>query len=280
MSEDNKIQLGGNRPNPNQSTITNAQGGNPLEFEFNVPTDVVELPSRGYFYNGKSTVQIKYLTAEEDDILFSPELIKSGRQLDVLIQNAVLDKDIPSNKLLSGDRNYILIALRRTGLGDEYVFGTKTCPECSHQYEPVVDLSQLKPKYLDEKPNEMGEYSLVLPFSKVNIKFRFLTGEDEQRLSKIAEQSSKKGSGVRVNKLLTERYLSQIMEVNGNRDKLKIRDFISKMPMRDSAFFRDFIKRVEPGIDLNYDFECPSCGHVHNTDVPITIKLFYPEANA
>ena len=102
-----------------------------LDMEFKVPTTEIELPSRGVFYpKGKKSVTIKYLTAEEDDILYSPDLIKSGRVLDVLLDKAVMDRDLRPEDMLSGDRNYLLIEMRKTGLGNDYVPGEITCPSC------------------------------------------------------------------------------------------------------------------------------------------------------
>lgn len=252
-----------------------------LETEFQVPTETVELPSRGMFYpNNKSTVTIKYLTAEEDDILYSPDLIKSGRVLDVLLDKAVMDRDLRPEDMLSGDRNYVLIEMRKTGLGSDYVPGEITCPKCGQVHEPTIDLDKLKPKVLEIAPDSSGEYEVQLPIIKANIKFRLLTGKDEKRLSKTAEAGGKRAGGaggIKVAKLVTEKYVMQIMEVNGNRDKLHIKKFISIMPMKDSAFFREYLRRIEPGLDLSYEFECPSCGEIDIRDIPVTPKLFYPD---
>lgn len=249
-----------------------------LETEFQVPTETVELPSKGVFYpNNKSTVTLKYLTAEEDDILYSPDLIKSGKVLDVLLDKAVMDKDLRPDDMLSGDRNFLLIEMRKTGLGADYIPGEISCPSCGQIHTPVIDLERLNSKVLEIMPDSSGEYDVQLPIIKANIKFRLLTGKDEKRLSKAAEVKGNSGGGIKVAKLVTEKYVMQIMEVNGNRDKLHIKKFISIMPMKDSAFFREYLRRVEPGLDLSYDFECPNCAHIDNRDIPVTPKLFYPD---
>jgi len=249
-----------------------------LDTEFKVPTETIELPSKGVFYaNGKKTVTIKYLTAEEDDILYSPDLIKSGRVLDVLLDRAVKDPDLRPENMLSGDRNYILVQVRKTGLGSDYVPGEVQCPSCGQVHEPTIDLGKIESKPLEIMPDEDGEYTVELPIMKMSIKFRLLTGHDEKRLSKLAESKGKKSGGIKVNKLITEKYVMQIMEVNGQRDKLYIKKFIAAMPMRDSMFFREYVRRIEPGLDLSYEFECPSCGELDIKDIPITPKLFYPD---
>lgn len=249
-----------------------------LETQFQVPTETVELPSRGVFYpNKKSSATIKYLTAEEDDILYSTDLIRSGKVLDVLLDKAVIDRDLRPDDMLSGDRNFLLIEMRKTGLGNEYTPGEITCPSCGQSHSPVVDLDRLKSKVLEVMPDSMGEYEVQLPIIKANLKFRLLIGKDEKRLAKLSDSKTGNAGGVKVSKIITEKYLMQIMEVNGNRDKLHIKKFISIMPMKDSAFFREYLRRIEPGLDLSYDFDCPNCGHVDSRDVPITPKLFYPD---
>jgi len=250
-----------------------------LDTEFQVPTETVDLPSKGAFYpNKKDSVTIKYLTATEDDILYSPDLIKSGRVLDVLLDKAVLDTDLRPENMLSGDRNFLLVEIRKTGLGNDYVPGEITCPSCGQVHEPTIDLSKIGMKELEVMPDAEGEYEVTLPVMKMTIKFRLLTGLDEKRLSKLAEsKGNKAGGGIKVSKLITEKYVMQIMEVNNNRDKLYIKKFIAAMPMRDSMFFREYTRTIEPGLDLSYEFDCPSCGTLDIKDIPVTPKLFYPD---
>lgn len=250
-----------------------------VDTEFEVPTDFIDLPSKGVFYkNKKQSVEVKYLTAEDENILTSGDLIKSGKVLDVLLQNAMIDKDITPDEMLTGDRNAVLIALRITGYGDDYE--TKTsCPSCSHVNEKPILLSSLTNKEIDLTPDSEGFFDVQLPKCKANIKFRLLTGSDENRLQKVAEVGKKTIKGkLKVATILTERYLLQIMDVNGNRDKTYIKKFIGVMPIADSFFFREYLKEVEPGIDLNHDFECDNCGHNYSQEVPITAKLFWPNA--
>lgn len=251
-----------------------------VDTEFQVPTDFVDLPSKGYFYpNKKSTVEVKYLTAEDENILTSGDLIKSGKVLDVLLQNAIVDTDISPEEMLTGDRNAVLIALRITGYGDEYETKT-TCPSCGNVNESEILLSSLKTKEIPFQPDSEGLFSVQLPKCKANVKFRLLKGSDENRLQKIGETGKKTiGKNIKVQTVLTERYLLQIMDVNGNRDKTYIKKFISVMPIADSFFFREYLGQVEPGLDLNHDFECKECGKDYEQEVPITAKLFWPNAN-
>lgn len=281
---DEKIRLGGNQETPaNENAKKIALENNiPESFidnEFVQLTEDLELPSLGVFYqNGKKIVKIKCLTAEEDNILFSPELIKNGKTLDVLLDSIILDKDLRPDDMLAGDRNYVLIEARRTGFGDEYNPGVEiNCEDCGGAWKPTVDLSRLNKKDLTIPPDSEGLYSLKLPMTKADIRFRLLRGSDEKRLSKIADSGQKKPGGMKVTKLITEKYLLQIMEVNGNKDKLYIQKFINHMPTKDSLLFRQYTRNIEPGIDLEYLFECPYCFHENRMDVPITTKLYYPD---
>lgn len=289
-----KVSLGGNkkqelrpqnRPVVNNTPMHTTKTGEeiPEEFldtEFMTPTDEVPLPSQGIFYpNGQKSVEIKYLTAEDENILMSPELIRSGKVLDVLLENSIIDKTLNPKDMLVGDRNAVLFALRSTGYGDEYEVNM-TCESCGESYKTEVVLSNLKSKVIEILPDVNGEYSVTLPKMKIDIKFRLLNGHDENRLSKASSSGNKKiGSNVKVPTTLTERYVLQIMEAKGNRDKTYIKKMVSAMPIADSMFLREYIKEVEPGVDMSYDFECPNCGHNQVNDIPITAKLFWPNAN-
>ena len=276
MDNNEKITLGG--IGTNNGNNKPPYPGVPMDDEFKVPTEDIILPSRGAFYeNGKSTVTIKYLTAEEDNILFSEDLIRSGKVLEVLLEQAIIDKDLRPDDMISGDRNYLFIEIRKTGFGNEYKPGEISCESCKQIFNPVVDLGKLKPKFLEVMPDEDGYYSLELPVTKMNIRFRLLRGSDEKRLAKTSESGKKKNAGARTSRLITERYLLQIMEVNGKKDKLYISKFISAMPTKDSLFFREYNRQIEPGIHLAYEFECDNCGHIETKDVPINHHLFYPD---
>jgi rubredoxin len=282
MSEQS-ITLGGKQRSEvvNNNVSTAEENNIPKEFidnEFAVPTEEVNLPSEGIFYpNKKSTIRIKYLTANEENILLSPDLIKSGKVLDVLLESTILDKDLRPEQMLVCDRNAALINLRINGYGDDYEV-KMTCPECKEDYQTTVKLSSLKHKKLELPPDANGEFTIDLPKTKFMVKFRFLTGKDENYLTKKADQTKKTKTNMQYSTLLTERYLLQIMEINGNRDKAYIKKAIESLPISDSLFFREYIKVVEPGLDMEHEFECKHCGHIYEETVPIGPKLFWPNS--
>jgi len=293
MSENQIINLGGSKSSketeeavnmPQASTVSHKTDEGqeiPSQFidnEFIIPTDDVSLPSEGKFYeNGKKSVKIKYLTAEDENILTSAELIKNGKVLDVLLEKAIVDKDLRPEEMLTGDRNAVLLALRSTGYGDEYEV-KMTCPECGEEYTTNVALSSLKHKSLLLSPDQNGEFSIELPKTKWPVTFRLLNGKDENYLTKKSEQLKKIKTKSQYSSMLTERYLLQIMELNGNRDKLYISKAVANMPISDSLFLREYIKEIEPGVNMEHEFECKSCGAIYNDIVPIGVKLFWPNA--
>lgn len=293
MSDNDSITLGGKKEGNTQPQAFEANNqaeyaksvsensGIPAEFidtEFLVPTDEVELPSQGKYYpNGQKTVKIKYLTAEDENILTSPDLIKNGKVLDVLLEHAVIDRSLRPEYMLTGDKNAVLLALRSTGYGDDYEV-KMTCPDCSEQYKTTVKLSSLKHKPLQGEPDQNGEFSIQLPKMRMTVKFRLLTGKDENYLTKKVESLKKLKKNTGESSLLTERFILQIMEINGNRDKIYISNAISNMPISDSYFLREYIGVIEPSVDMEQEFECKNCGHVYEDIVPITAKLFWPNA--
>lgn len=247
---------------------------------FEAPTQILDLPSKGLFYpNGQSQLKVKGLTAMEDDILFTPELITQNKVLHAVLDSAVIDETLRPENMLACDRSYVLIQLRMDGFGNEYEPGPMTCDNCGNIYSPKVDLSLLKVKPLIHKPDSDGMYFVELPMSKVKIRFRLLNGKDELALQSKGMAAIKKNSGFKSKKLWSERYLLQIMEVNGESDKIFIKSFIEAMPLGDSQFFRKYAFEVEPGIDLNYNFTCSHCGFEDERLVPITPRLFYPDAD-
>ncbi len=290
MSEqDNVINLGQKRPVDQEKVNVAAAAMNNAEIpdyvlnqmvddEFPVITDTVPLPSKGVFYKNKqATVKIKHLTAEDENILTSPDLIRNGKVLDVLLDNAIIDNSLTADDMLVGDRNAVLMYLRKEGYGDDYEVKIN-CPSCSEDFSTIVKISDIEAKPLEKTPDSNGEFMIDLPKSGWKLKFRFMNGKDENYLSQLSGKNKKGKKGVVYSNLLTERFLLQIMEVNGNRDKLQIKKAISNMPAIDSLFLREYVADVEPGLKLETNYTCTNCSHNFDGDIPITPKLFWPNA--
>lgn len=245
------------------------------EFNFETPFDVLTLPSKGLLYPGQqSTIKVQYLTATDENILTSPNLIKSGKVLDVLLERKIKDSPISLNDMLVGDRNSIMIWLRATGYGEMYPV-RMTDPETMEEFETEVDLTSLKIKELTVQPDENNEFSFELPRSKKKIKFKLLTVGDESSITKKSEQRNKATKSL-ISNALTYRLEAQIKEVDGNRDPSIISRFIASMPAYDSLKFREYSDEIEPGIDLEVDVEGPSGSF--RSPFTIGFNFFWPNA--
>ncbi len=249
-----------------------------IDDEYQPMTDTVKLPSKGIFYaNKQSAVKIKHLNTEGEDILTSLELIKNGKVLDVLLDNSIIDSTLSSDDMISGDRYAVLMYLRQTGYGDDYEVKLK-CPECFENFKSMVKISEIQSKDLEVTPDEKGEFSTTLPSTGWEIKFRILTGRDDAQLAQMSSKGKKGKKGVSYSTAVSDKFLLQIMEVNGDRDKTKIKKAISGMPAIDSMTLREYMAKVEPGIILEANYTCTHCSHNFDGDIPITTKLFWPNS--
>lgn len=256
-----------------ENNVNNGYSSNPNFKGQQIPFDIVKLPSEGKLYpNGLSSVEVEYVTAEDENILTSPNLIKSGKVLDILMDKKIKTKDIQTKSLLIGDRNAIMIFLRQTAYGDEYQV-TITDPNTGEDFEAIVDLRKLKSKALGAIPNEDMEFSFYLPRAKKNVTFRLLTGEDEDIITQIAESKKNRSTGVAP--YVTTRLTTQIMSIEGDKNKLAIEEFVRLMSPMDSLALRNYIDSIEPGISMKYEFTSPSSNKFEAT-VPIDATFFWP----
>lgn len=227
--------------------------------------DRIPLPSEGLLYpNGEpKDIEIYYLTAREEDILTSPNLIQSGKLFDTLLSSVIKDRKIDPLDLLCCDRNSILIWLRSTGYGSDYD-AQHVCKNCGYEHIHTFDLSALEDKGLGDTPDENGLFTFELPLSKKTIKFKLLTGRDELKLYKSKNN-------------ITDRYNLMIKSIDGNESNLYIRNFINTMQLKDSKAFRKHVIDVEPGTIMKQEVECTQCGFVSMEDIPLGIQFLYPE---
>ena len=244
--------------------------------EFNFPTETVDLPSKGYFYidghplsSGK--VEVKYMTAKEEDILTSQNLIQQGTVIDTLLQSLIVDKTINVNDLLIGDKNAIMVAARILGYGKEYEFEYEG-------REQAVDLSKLNPKKIDFKKMTKGvnEFSFELPTSKRTITFKLLTGHDEIKISEevIARQKISKD----LSSQLTTRFKYMILSVDGTTESSYINNFVdNEFLSRDSFAFRQYVNTITPDMDMKVKV-INSSGEETEVAIPVTVRFFWPDA--
>ena len=238
------------------------------------PTEMVTLPSKGLLYSkesplSKGEIEMKYMTAREEDILTNQNLIENGTVIDKLLQSLIITP-IDYNNLLLGDKNAILVAARILGYGSDYEFSYQGK---NHN----LDLTSINDKLLDESLITKGknEFNFKLPASGVEITFKLLTHGDEinianevKGLKKINENS---------NPEISTRMKYIITSINSNYEKKVIREFVdTKLLARDSRALRNHINTIQPDIDLSYSYE-DNKGNMVKIPVPIGVTFFWPD---
>lgn len=241
--------------------------------QMNQPYDVIPLPSEGKLYkNKKGRVKVAYLTAADENLLTSPNLLSSDDFLEILINRKLLEYDLRYKDLLPGDRDAIMIWLRSTGYGEMYP--VTVLDENDVPFETEIDLLTLKVKNLNILPDEDGLFTFTLPLSKAVVRFKLLTMGEIEELVKLAEFLKEKNNLINTEPTLILE--NQIVEVNGNRDKDYISEFIDTMRLMDSKELRKYINSIECGVDTNVTFRTPGGGSVTRF-LPFTIKFFWPD---
>jgi hypothetical protein len=258
----------------------------PTSLSYVTPTEFVELPSRGQFYptdhplHGKDVIEMRFMTAKDEDILTSPALLKKGVAIDRLIQNLVVDTNINPSNLLIGDKNAMLLAARISGYGEQYPVALQ-CNSCGEVTQHDFNLAELELNH-GVQPGEGNNVSLTergtfiaeLPVTKFSAEFRLLTGEDENYLQQSAEKLKKyslpEASATNLLKRL-------VVTINGVESSSEISNFIDNMPAQDARFLRACVQVVTPNVDMSQEVECSSCGAVTETEVPFTSEFFWPQ---
>lgn len=253
---------------------------------FASPTEFVELPSMGKFYppehplHNKDTVELKFMTAKEEDILTSKALIRKGVAVDRMLQSLIVDKNVKIEDLLVGDKNALIVAARISGYGPEYEVSV-TCPACEAKAKHMFDLEQLRNKHPEDlseigvQMTESGTFKASLFKTKAEVEFRLLTGKDEASI--ISEINMKKGKNVQIEDNSTSQLKRIIVSVNGVADRNQIARFVENMPAIDSRQLRGMLRKINPEVDMSQEFICGSCGHEEEVEVPFTVEFFWPK---
>lgn len=250
----------------------------PPEIENSAFTDVVELPSKGIFYaHKKGEVVIELMTALDENILTSPNLIRNNTQFDVLLRQKIKDPDFNVDELLRGDKDTLLLFLRCTSYGTEFPV-TVFDPFTSESFETTVDLSRITAKELDDEyqPEEDGMFSFTLPKSGKKVRFRLLTEKEETTLARTIDAKAKRMGGIA--HTVTDRLKAQLVEFDGITERMRIALAVDRMLVKDSYELRLFMHEVEPGLDTNYEFVSPTTGETFHQQITFGIRLFYPSA--
>ena len=281
----NRDRVGGAQ-NKSADAPMNAMQNNSEGFSFVVPTEFVDLPSQGRFYpeghplHGETCIEIRQMTAKEEDLLTSRTLLKKGVALDRVIQNIIVNKSIDPDMMLVGDRNAVIISTRVTGYGNEY--NTKVaCPACSTTQRYSFDLNKAKinaaTDELDEweiTDNGDSTFSITLPKTQVNVVFKLLVGRDEKDLIDMSNSERKKALG---EKAITTHLSKIIVAANGDASPQAKQYLINNIPSIDSRHLRMAHKLATPNVDLTQHFECSECSHEQSLEVPLTADFFWPD---
>lgn len=239
---------------------------------YNSPFDVIPLPSEGKLYKSKkSSVKVSYMTTADENILTSPNLIKSGEFLEILINRKVLEPELRYKDLNVGDRNAIMLWLRATGYGE--IYPVTIFDENNEPFDTEINLNELKTKPLGAEPDSEGLFDFIMPLSKSVVKFRFLTCGDIDDIESKVEIDKK--NELPINNSNTYGMEAMIVEVNGSRDRELIKNFVSNLRIKDAKDFMDYAEKIESGVDLNITVQTPGGGSV-TTFLPLNFSFFWP----
>jgi hypothetical protein len=240
------------------------------QMDFNLPHDVVKLPTKGIFYKPKKeSLKIGYLTAQDENVLMSSNTNSEGI-ISTLLRNKIYEPGFDIGQLLNVDIQAILLFLRNTSFGPEYTFSIKDS-NTGRDFEATIILDEIniiQPKHL---PNDEGFYDFRLPKTGRNLKLKLLTLSDDKEIDKISE-SYPQGM---VAPVVTKKLEKHVVEMDGDTDRGKIVTFIPQMPIKDSKDLQKFILECEPKLDLKRTITTPS-GEKVTVNVAFGVEFFRP----
>jgi hypothetical protein len=241
-----------------------------MENQFTTPTEIVDLPSKGLVYPASNPlssgkVEMKYMTAREEDILTNQNYINKGTVLDELIKSLIVS-DVKYEDMIVGDKNALLVAARILGYGKDYKFTWG-----GEEYN--IDLTTIQDKPINEKLFKgVNEFNFTLPSTSVEITFKLLTGSDEKKIN--AELEGLKKINKNSSPELSTRLKYMITSVGGNRESKDIRQFVdNQLLARDSRALREYVKEVQPDVDLTFFPD----GSDTKVSIPIGLSFFWPD---
>tara|TARA_R110002167_G_scaffold236911_2_gene442105 strand:- start:837 stop:1667 length:831 start_codon:yes stop_codon:yes gene_type:complete len=246
------------------------------------PSEEVTLPSKGLLYPEGSplrsgVIEMKYMTAKEEDILTNSNYINNGTVIDKLLKSLIISP-INFDELLIGDKNAVLVASRILGYGQEYSFNYKN-PDTGEEEQVTVDLTEAIDKTLDESLiiNNRNEFQFELPISKIQVTFKLLTHGDEIKITNELK-GLKKISKTNTSDVTT-RMKHLITSVGSDRDIKTIREFVDgNFLARDSRALRSYVAEMMPDIDLTFDLTFDDGASAEGVTIPIGPSFFWPES--
>ena len=279
----NKDRLGGHTPEHTETPQQPVEKAfDPLSFV--APTEFVDLPSKGNYPEGhplcgQEVIEIRFMTAKEEDILASQTLLKKGLAIERMLDSLIINKNIKAQDLLVGDRNALIISARISGYGASYLTQVM-CPSCGSRTE--IDFNLNNKVIFESSENEKlklvkldnGNFTTKMPYSKFQVEFRLLDGKDEQRLSKLMADRKKRKM---TETTLTDQFKLMIVAIEGHKDRSIISKYVDNMPTMDSRHFKAAYKEAAPDVKVKDNFECNSCGYEQEMEVPFNTDFFWPD---
>lgn len=248
--------------------------------ELQYPTEVISLPSQGKVYPesnplSSGEIEIKYMTAKEEEILASQNLIKKGVVLDKLFESIIVDKKINPNDIIIGDKNAIMLATRILGYGSDYQI--EITDDLDEKSKVTVDLAQIQTKEVDfELLNTDNKFTFTTPVGGNVLEFKLLTHGDEQKIDadvKAMQRLNKDGASSE----LTTRYRYMILSVDGKNDTQTINNFVNnRFLTRDTKAFREYVKSISPDVNMEFEYEDPQTGEKEVRPIPMGVNFFWP----
>ena len=258
--------------------------GNEFNLSFPTTTEFVELPSRGKYYpeghplKDVEEVEIKQMTAKDEDILTNRDYIRRGVAIDMMLKNLLVDKTIQLDLLLSGDKSAILLAARRSGFSPYYE-AKITCPSCTTPSPLEFDLSLCESDHgydesvhMEVSYTENNTFVFALPYGDIKVEARLLTSLDEREIFKRLSVRKKK-----VENNVTESLKRIIVSVNDNATPEAISFFVENCPSILLRSFRENYKKIIPSVIMSQVFVCPHCAHEEEVEPPIGVDFLYPQ---
>tara|TARA_R100000900_G_scaffold146522_1_gene137074 strand:- start:3157 stop:3993 length:837 start_codon:yes stop_codon:yes gene_type:complete len=276
LGRNNSNRLGNNKAEPAEAPPVSL-------LDFVSPTEIVDIPSKGNHYpeghplKGKDSVEIRYMTAKDEDILTNQSLIRKGIALDRFLQNIIIDDSIIVEDLLIGDKNALLVAARATAYGAAYDAELQ-CPQCSVTNELRFDIGSPRMfenqslEGLNVSSNGDGTFTTTLPMSNFSLQFRLLTGKDENYLSKyiVDNIESEELS------LSYEQISMVTVNIHGVEDKEIIQNVLDNITASDARHIKLCLEAVTPNIEVKQDMSCKNCDYTQEVEVPFGIDFFWP----
>lgn len=242
-----------------------------------LPTEVVELPSRGLVYSKENPlssgkIEMKYMTAREEDILTNQNYIRQGVVFDKLLRSLIVS-DINYDDLIIGDKNAILVAARVLGYGKDYTIKYPH-PQTGVEEEVTIDLTEVKERNIDYSTlKNVNEFNFKLPKSGNEVTYKILTHKDER----IIEDELKGLKKANINSEVTTRLKHMIVAINGEREPKAIRDFVDNYLLAaDARALREHMKETSPDLELKFTFVGSDGYTQEGVDLPIGLGFFYP----